>query len=90
MIFMKRFLLIWRNDMVYLGCLLKGRHPERKDVLIILGDAGINFSGRLWDGLKKQFLEEFPITLFCIHGNHEQRLGTIDTYKEMRLAYGYG
>jgi len=56
---------------------------KREDVLIILGDAGINFSGEMRDGLKKRYLEELPITLFCIHGNHEQRLGTIDTYKEM-------
>lgn len=56
---------------------------KRDDVLIILGDAGINFSGGMRDRLKKGFLEELPITLFCIHGNHEQRPGTIDTYKEM-------
>jgi len=56
---------------------------KREDVLIILGDAGINFSGGMRDSLKKRFLEELPITLFCIHGNHEQRPGTIDTYKEM-------
>lgn len=39
------------------------------------------------DGLKKQFLEELPITLFCIHANHEQRPGTIDTYMKM-IWYG--
>ncbi len=56
---------------------------KREDILIILGDAGINFSDGRHDSLKKRFLEELPITLFCIHGNHEQRPGTIDTYKEM-------
>jgi 3-oxoacid CoA-transferase subunit A len=54
-----------------------------EDILIILGDAGVNFSGGLRDRLKKQFLEDLPITIFCIHGNHEQRPGTIDTYKEI-------
>lgn len=56
---------------------------QRDDVLIILGDAGINFSGGRHDSLQKRFLEDLPITIFCIHGNHEQRPGTIDTYKEM-------
>lgn len=55
---------------------------KREDILIILGDAGINFSGGMQDGMKKKFLESLPITIFCIHGNHEQRPSTIDTYKE--------
>lgn len=60
---------------------------SREDILIILGDAGINFSGGWRDRGKKEFLETLPITLFCIHGNHEQRPYTIDTYKE-KLWHG--
>ena len=55
---------------------------KREDILIILGDAGINFSGLRYDRLKKELLEELPITIFAIHGNHEQRPYTIDSYKE--------
>lgn len=55
---------------------------KRDDILIILGDAGINFSGPRYDRLKKQLLEELPITIFAIHGNHEQRPYTIESYKE--------
>lgn len=55
---------------------------SREDILIILGDAGVNFSGQKQDSLKKRFLESLPITLFCIHGNHEQRPHTIEGYKE--------
>ena len=55
---------------------------SKDDVLIILGDAGINFSGEVYDSRKKQFLESLPITIFAIHGNHEQRPQTILTYKE--------
>lgn len=51
---------------------------KRDDILIILGDAGINFSGLRYDRLKK----ELPITIFAIHGNHEQRPYTIESYKE--------
>lgn len=55
---------------------------SREDILIILGYAGINFSGWNRDCVKKRFLESLPITLFCIHGNHEQRPQTIDSYQE--------
>lgn len=61
-----------------------------EDVLIILGDAGINFSGGLRDRLKKEFLVSLTITLFFIHGNHEQRSKTIDCYQEKKLAWRYG
>ena len=45
----------------------------KEDILCILGDAGINYylGKRDWD-LKKR-IRAFPITLFCIHGNHEER-----------------
>ena len=50
--------------------------------MIILGDAGINFSGGIRDMRKKEFLESLPITVFAIHGNHEQRPQTIEGYQE--------
>ncbi len=52
----------------------------KDDVLIILGDAGINFYGPELDFPKKRFLDYFPITIFAIHGNHEQRPATIPSY----------
>ena len=55
---------------------------SREDILIILGDAGINFSDRYYDALKKKLLESLSITIFAIHGNHEQRPYTIDSYRE--------
>ena len=55
---------------------------SREDVLIILGDAGINFFGWVKDHVKKEFLETLPITFFCVHGNHEQRPQTIESYRE--------
>lgn len=54
----------------------------KDDVMIILGDAGINFDGRIPDMRKKVFLESLPITIFAIHGNHEQRPQTIEGYVE--------
>ena len=45
----------------------------KDDVLIILGDAGINYFGGEKDRILKRQLAELPITLFCVHGNHERR-----------------
>lgn len=58
------------------------------DILIILGDAGINFYGEEYDRRKKIYLNSLPITLFCIHGNHEQRPYTISSYKEKEWHKG--
>lgn len=55
---------------------------SREDILIILGDAGINFNGGRYDRMKKEFLQSLPITIFAIHGNHEQRPQTLGTYRE--------
>lgn len=54
----------------------------KNDVMIILGDAGINFSGGIKDKVRKDYISQIPITLFCIHGNHEQRPSTISSYNE--------
>lgn len=59
-----------------------------KDVMIILGDAGINFSGGLIDRCKKEKISKLPITLFCIHGNHERRPETIPSYREETWCKG--
>lgn len=53
------------------------------DLLIILGDAGINFHGEDKDRPKKDYLRTLPITLFSLHGNHDMRPASIPTYKEM-------
>lgn len=57
------------------------------DVLVILGDAGINYFGGEKDRQLKRLLAELPITLFCIHGNHEQRPETLG-YSEIEWHSG--
>ena len=62
------------------------RHKlQTGSTFIILGDAGINYFGDWRDEEKKQYLSLLPCTIFCIHGNHEQRPSQemgyhIDTY----------
>ena len=53
-----------------------------EDVMVILGDVGINFEGEPNDSELKRELSELPITLLCVHGNHEMRPETIRTYDE--------
>lgn len=59
----------------------------KEDILIILGDAGINYTSFRADEMKKKFLQSLPITIFAIHGNHEQRPQHIFTYEE-KLWHG--
>lgn len=53
------------------------------DILIILGDAGINYSSGARDRFLKEELAKLPLTLFCIRGNHEQRPEEVEGYKEI-------
>lgn len=57
------------------------------DILIILGDVGINYYGTA-DCELKQALNDLPITLFCIQGNHEQRPENISSYKTKKFKNG--
>ena len=58
------------------------------DILIILGDAGINYYANEKDYILKNRLLQFPITFFCIHGNHEERPENIKTYKRKKFHDG--
>lgn len=51
------------------------------DILVILGDAGINYYCNKRDVAIKKQLASLPITLFCIHGNHEKRPQNIKGYE---------
>lgn len=57
-------------------------HTSVEDIMIILGDVGLNYYLGRKDNKNKANISKLPITLFCIHGNHEARPSTIDTYKE--------
>ena len=54
----------------------------KDDTIVILGDAGFNYYGNSRDRLAKKWVSEYGITIFCIHGNHEMRPQTINTYKQ--------
>lgn len=58
------------------------------DILIILGDSGINYCLNEEDIKYKDYLTKFKIKLFCIRGNHEERPENINTYKEVDMFGG--
>lgn len=57
-------------------------HTTKDDLMIILGDAGFNFSRNRIDSFKKELVSEYPIRVFCLHGNHEIRPQNISSYVE--------
>lgn len=60
--------------------------PE--DVIVILGDAGINYWLNSRDLELKERLARLPVTIFCIHGNHEERPEELHSYEEMTWREG--
>lgn len=58
------------------------------DVMIILGDAGLNYYLNKRDQKAKDYVNQFKITTFCLHGNHEARTQTIQTYIEKTFHGG--
>lgn len=69
-----------RFERVYKFC--SEHRTTTDDILIILGDAGINYYLSKRDRKLKEVLSRLGITLFCIHGNHEERPYMIDSYIE--------
>lgn len=58
----------------------KAYQTSKDDVLIILGDAGFNYYLDERDKRGKDHAASLPITLLCVHGNHEERPFNIKTY----------
>ena len=60
----------------------------KADTMIVLGDAGFNYYGGSRDAKLKKKVNAYPIRLFCIHGNHENRPQNISTYVEGTFCGG--
>ena len=61
---------------------------EENDVIVILGDVGINYSGFPEDYELKKDLSELPVVLFCVHGNHEMRPENLSSYEQEEFYGG--
>lgn len=58
------------------------------DIMIVLGDAGLNYFLDIRDIRKKTDVSKIPLTFFCIHGNHEERPYNIEGYKTKEFHEG--
>lgn len=60
---------------------LKNPNLNRKDMMIVLGDTGLNYEKNEKDIRKKRKIsQKLPLTLFFIHGNHDIRPENIPSY----------
>ena len=62
--------------------LVEKYEPKEDDIIVILGDVAVNYTGRLRDKFIKEEMNNIGITFFCIHGNHENRPQNIASYQE--------
>ena len=58
------------------------RNITKNDILVLLGDVGINYYLNQNEARAKQRLNDTGIQMLCIHGNHEARPDTIPSYYE--------
>lgn len=57
-----------------IGAFCDKMRTSRDDILIILGDAGINFHAGTLDILRKEYLAKLPITLLSLYQFHGTKL----------------
>lgn len=58
---------------------------DSDNMLIVLGDVGINYYLNEEDKNCKEHLKKLNLKLFCVRGNHEERPENISTYKEVEM-----
>ena len=56
--------------------------PTENDIIVMLGDVALNYTGQIRDRLMKQEIARLKSTFFCIHGNHEIRPAVIPSYEK--------
>lgn len=62
---------------------------DEKDIMLVLGDTGLNYYGDVRDEKKKnRVTAKVPVTMFFIHGNHDLRPEAIKTYYEKKWMGG--
>lgn len=61
---------------------------SKSDILIILGDTGLNYFKDNRDDQLKESISKCPITLFCIRGNHEERPCNVLSYRQELFHLG--
>lgn len=63
--------------------------PKKGDVMIILGDIGINYTLTSFDErIKLDLLTDNKLTFFCLNGNHDYRVSNLESYEEVEMFGG--
>ncbi len=60
----------------------ENKTTTENDIMVILGDAGLNFFLDERDFKRKNEVDKIPITFFMVHGNHEERPYNVPGYAE--------
>ena len=77
------------GDFRHIRRFAKGEGLTRDDVIVVLGDAGINYFMNERDRQVKKLISKIPATIFCIHGNHEARPQSLpNLYREAEWRGG--
>lgn len=69
------------SNFVFLPGFCKEKNTTKEDILILLGDVGLNYFLDSREQKLKRKISSLPITLLCVHGNHEERPSNILNYK---------
>ncbi|MBP3398345.1 MAG: metallophosphoesterase [Erysipelotrichaceae bacterium] len=76
------------TEFEWLEYFCEDNQTTKDDLMIILGDSGINYWNSTRDYVLKEKLLKLPITLLCVHGNHEERPYNIFSYQEKEMFEG--
>lgn len=69
----------------YIEDFLREEKTTKDDIMIVLGDVGVNFYLNVSDRREKRRLEELPITFLFLRGNHEERPENIPSYHRTHI-----
>ena len=68
----------------------KKAETTTEDILVVLGDFGVNYSFGANDFYLKKSLSKLPITFAAVHGNHEERSSCVKGYHKINSPFGLG
>ncbi len=77
------------GDLERIAQFCKENNLTKDDVMIILGDVGLNYHTDLRGKIiKRQYSRVITCTLLCVHGNHEQNPEYMESMKEKQWKGG--
>lgn len=63
----------------------KNNHTAKEDIMICLGDMGLNYYLNNNDKWNKRILQKLPLTFVIVQGNHEKYAKNIKSYQKIKL-----